>query len=55
MIIYLPVATFRASWIYALQGIPLVVFAIAVPYMNIGSISLLNKFSPADDQEILKW
>ena len=53
MIIYLPLASFRASWIYALQGILLVVFAIAVPYMNIGSISLLNKFSPADDQVVL--
>ena len=54
MILYLPFATFRASWIFTLQGLLLVIFAIAVPYMNIGTISLLNKFSPADDQAKLQ-
>ena len=54
MFVYLPFASFRAIWIYAIQGILLVIFAWAVPYMNVGSIALLNKFSPSDHQSKLQ-
>ena len=54
MFVYLPFASFRAIWIYSIQGILLVIFAWAVPYMNVGSIALLNKFSPSDHQSKLQ-
>jgi hypothetical protein len=54
MLIYLPFASFRARWIYAVQGCLLFLFSFSVPFINVGSISVLNTFSPHDDQSKLQ-
>ena len=54
MMVTLCFASFRAYWIFVVVGLMLLLFAFAVPYINVGCISTLNKFSPQNDQSKLQ-
>ena len=46
--------TFRAFWIYFVQGLFLFIFSSTLPFLNVGCISMLSKFSPESELSYLQ-